>query len=292
MERRVLIAITLSFLVLFLFQRFVMPPPASVPRNVSGGTTAGPAPVATSPGSVAAPSPTPQAPSPQGAAPPSNASPAGPVMTVGDVAAREIVVETSKVRAVFSNRGAKIVHWVLKEFRNDAGEPLDLVPGALLPAGMGDNTITPFMLTVDDPATSARLNEAIYRVTVNGNPVTDKVDATASPQSVVFEAAASDGLNVRKTFTLEPTSYVVNFSATVQAGTQELNPTIHWGPGLGDDIARTPPSSFFSPAYTLPAQAIVYRDGDVDRMDPTERGSQEGPFKYAGVDDHYFAAVL
>jgi hypothetical protein len=31
MERRVLFAITLSFLVLFLFQRFVMPPPAPVP---------------------------------------------------------------------------------------------------------------------------------------------------------------------------------------------------------------------------------------------------------------------
>jgi YidC/Oxa1 family membrane protein insertase len=214
-------------------------------------------------------------------------------MTVGDVNARDIVVETSKVRAVFSNRGAKIVHWILKEFRNDAGEPLDLVPGAgILPPGMSDNSITPFILTVEDPEISGRINEAIYRVTVNGTPVTDTVDATASPQSVVFEAAASDGLNVRKTFTFEPTSYVVNFSATVLAGKQELNPTIHWGPGLGDDIARTPPSSFFSPAYTLPAQAIVYRDGDVDRMDPTARGSQEGTFKYVGLDDHYFAAIL
>jgi YidC/Oxa1 family membrane protein insertase len=290
MERRVLLAITLSFLVLFLFQRFVMPPPAA-PRtslNVSVGQ-----PTATDV-TGQAPSPRPQAPSPDVAAPvPANATPAGPVMTVGDVTARQIVVETTKVRAVFSNRGAKLVHWILKEFRNDAGEPLDLVPGeGSLPPGMGDNRITPFILTVDDPAMSARINEAIYRVTVNGKPVADTVDATATPQSVVFEAAGSDGLNVRKTFTLEPTSYVVNFSATVQAGAQELNPTIHWGPGLGDDIARTPPSSFFSPAYTLPAQAIVYRDGDVDRMDPAERGSQEGPFKYAGVDDHYFAAVL
>jgi YidC/Oxa1 family membrane protein insertase len=290
MERRVLLAITLSFLVLFLFQRFVMPPPAA-PRTSLNVSVDQPTPTVV-PGQ--APSPKPQAPSPDVAAPvPANATPAGPVMTVGDVNAREIVVETSKVRAVFSNRGAKLVHWILKEFRNDAGEPLDLVPGeGILPPGMGDNRITPFMLTVDDPAMSARINEATYRVTVNGNPVADTVDATATPQSVVFEAAASDGLNVRKTFTLEPTSYVVTFSATVQAGAQELNPTIHWGPGLGDDIARTPPSSFFSPAYTLPAQAIVYRDGDVDRMDPTERGSQEGPFKYAGVDDHYFAAVL
>jgi YidC/Oxa1 family membrane protein insertase len=85
---------------------------------------------------------------------------------------------------------------------------------------------------------------------------------------------------------------VIGFSAAVQAANQTLNPTIQWGPGLGDDIARTPPASFFSPAYTLPAQAIVYRDGDVERMDPGASGTQDGPFKYSGVDDHYFAAIL
>lgn len=208
-------------------------------------------------------------------------------MTVSEATPREIVVETSKVRAVFSNRGARIVHWILKEFRNDAGEPLDLVPG-----DAGDATIKPFSLSLDDAATTARLNDAIYRVTVDGNPAAGTVDVTASPQTIVFEAAAADGLTVTKTFSLEPTSYVIGFSATVRAGEQELNPAIHWGPGLGDDIARTRPASFFSPAYTLPAQAVVYRDGDVDRMDPATSGSLEGPFKYVGIDDHYFAAVL
>ena len=208
-------------------------------------------------------------------------------MTVGDVRARDIVVETSKVRAVFSNRGGTIKNWILKEFRNDAGEPLDLVPG-----GAGDNTVKPFSLAVDDAATTSRINDAIYRVTVDGTPVGDSVDATASPKTIVFEAAAADGFSVRKTFTLEPTSYIINFAANVQSGAQQLNPAIQWGPGLGDDVARTPPSSFFSPRTSLPAQAIVYRDGDVDRMDPGATGSQEGPFKYVGIDDHYFAAVL
>jgi YidC/Oxa1 family membrane protein insertase len=281
MERRVLLAITLSFLVLFLFQRFVMPPPPARPVNQSAAATQ----AAQAPGAQAPP-PSPKAlPSPQ--APPGNATPSGPVMTVGDVNTRDIVVETTKVRAVFSNRGATLLHWILKEFRNDAGQPLDLVPG-----GAGESTIKPFTLSVDDAAMTARINDAIYRATVNGQPVGEVVDATASPQTIVFETAASDGLNVRKTFTLEPTSYVVVFAAAVQAGQQTLNPAIQWGPGLGDDIARTPPASFFSPAYTLPAQAIVYRDGDVDRMDPAATGSQEGPFKYTGVDDHYFSAIL
>jgi YidC/Oxa1 family membrane protein insertase len=248
MERRVLLAITLSFLVLFLFQRFVMPPPASAPRNISGATAGQAAP---------APAPVAAAPTVAAAAPPSaNATPAAPATTVGDVSARDVVVETSKVRVVFSNRGAAIKNWILKEFRNDAGQPLDLVPG-----GAGDNTVKPFTLTVDDAATTERIANAIYRVTVNGNAAPDTVDATASPQQIVFETASADGLSVKKAFTFEPTSYIVRLAAAVDKGGQLLNPTIHWGPGLGDDIARTPPSSFFSPAYTLPAQAIVYRDG-------------------------------
>ena len=60
------------------------------------------------------------------------------------------------------------MHWILKEFRNDAGEPLDLVPG-----GAGNDTVKPFTLTVDDQALSARMKDAIYRVTVNGNAVAD-----------------------------------------------------------------------------------------------------------------------
>lgn len=293
MERRVLLAITLSFLVLFLFQRFVMPPPP-VPGNVSG-TPARPSPGATVAPAAPAPAGTPQATGSQapGTTIPANSTPGkpaaadGPTMTVGDVAAREIVVETSKVRAVFSNRGGTILHWVLKEFRDNAGAPLDLVP-----AGAGDNTIKPFTLTVEDEKVSARLTDALYRVTVNGAAVTDHVDVTASPQTIVFETASSDGFSVRKTFTLEPTSYIISFSAVVQAGDQALNPTIHWGPGLGDDVARTPPSSFFSPAYTLPAQATVFVDGDFERLDAAASGRQEGAFRYAGLDDHYFSSIL
>ena len=71
----------------------------------------------------------------------------------------------SKVKAVFSNRGATIVHWILKEFRTDSGQPLDLVP-----SGAGPDAVKPFTLVVDDPAITARLKDAVYRVTVNGAP--------------------------------------------------------------------------------------------------------------------------
>ena len=39
------------------------------------------------------------------------------------------------------------------------------------------------------------------------------VDATASPQTIVFETASADGFSVKKTFAVEPTSYIVTFGA-------------------------------------------------------------------------------
>lgn len=285
MERRVLLAITLSFLVLFLFQRFVMPPPAPapsaapVPANASALTPA--------PGTQA-PTIAPSTPAPVTASgTQAPVAPDRPAALVSEATEREVVVETAKVRAVFSNRGARIVHWILKEYRNDLGQPLDLVP-----AGAGANAVKPFTLSLDDPALSARINDAIYRVTVDGAPVGETVDATVSPKSIVFEASSVDGLTIRKTFSVEPTSYIVSLSPIVTMGTQRLNPVLHGGPGLGDDLARMPPASFFSPVYSLPAQAIVHKDNDVERLVPETSGSQEGAFRYAGVDDHYFVSML
>jgi YidC/Oxa1 family membrane protein insertase len=278
MERRVLLAITLSFLVLFVFQRFVMPPPAPVPSAPAGTPNQNAS--ATTPTGASAPGT--QVPATPEAAP-------APVVaaTVSESNSREIVVETSKLKAVFSNQGATIVHWILKEYRTDAGQPLDIVPG-----GAGPDAMKPFTLTVDDQRITDRLQKAIYRVTVNGSAARETVDATASPQTIVFEAASADGFSVKKTFVLEPTSYVIGFGADVRTGEQRLNPAIHWGPGLGDDIARAKPGGFFSPRGSVPAQGIVHKDGKVERIASTASGMREGALRYAGIDDHYFVSML
>ncbi len=290
MERRVLIAITLSFLVLFLFQRFVMPP--SAPPEAQSGVAAGQASgtATPAPGSMAAlaQSSNKSAPvvAPAVVAPAALGTPAASAVsvTIGETAAREVVVETTTVRATFSNRGGRLLHWVLKDYRNDAaGTPLDLVPQTI-----GDDAVKPFTLVVDDAAVTDRINNSLYRVVAAG----DNVDATSSAQTVTFELSASDGLSVTKTFVIEPKGYLVTFSSVVQLGQARLNPVIHWGPGLGDEIAHRPPSSFFSPNNIVPAQPMIYKDGSVERVAHTVAGSQEGAFRYAGTSDHYFASLL
>jgi YidC/Oxa1 family membrane protein insertase len=268
MERRVLLAISLSFLVLFLYQALFVPAPPPAAGNV---TTQIPS-AQSSPASPASSEPA-------GAVAPAAVPSAPPV--VGDSDARDITVETALVRAVFTNRGARLRHWILKDYRNDRGEPLDLVPEKT-PEGFA----LPFALRVDDASATASLNTGLYRVSGAGGA---NVDATSAPVSLTFDLETADGLAARKTFAFEPSSFVVQVSVTVQHGGQPLNPTIDWGPGLGDDIARTRAGSFLSPNYTYQAQAIYYTAGSVERVSAANLAGgavREGEFRWAGVDDH------
>ncbi|MGE3188668.1 MAG: membrane protein insertase YidC, partial [Vicinamibacterales bacterium] len=222
---------------------------------------------------------------------PATAAPDAPAVVgepvVGDTEERDIVVDTAYVHAVFTNRGARLRHWVLKNYKNERGEPMDLIPEDL-PAGVP----SPFSLRLEDAAATARLNESLYRLT---SPASTTLDGTTRPVTLTFEMESADGLAATKTFAMEPDSYLVTFSVSVTEGGRALNPTVEWGPGLGDDIARTPPSSFFSPNYSYPGQAIYYTDGSVERVraQSMEGGkSVDAAFEFAGVDDHYFISAV
>jgi YidC/Oxa1 family membrane protein insertase len=263
MERRVLLAISLSFLVLFLYQTYVIPPPP--PESSSSASTP-----------ATAPGPPPSSPA---------ASSVTEVATVdvitGDSDEREVVVETATVRAVFTNRGARLSHWILKDYKNDAGRQLDLVPDAqkLGPA------LLPFSLRLPDQLMTGRVNGGLYRASAL------TVDATSGPASVTFDYGDASGLRVSKTFAFDPTGYVVTMTVTVQQAGTAVTPAIEWGPGLGDDIARAQPASFLSPSYSTPAQAIYHQDGSVERLSQATPGRLTGAYRYVGVDDHYFTAL-
>src|SRR5215207_9971575 len=113
MEKRVFLAIFLSFGILWVYQTYIVPPPAPVAAPVTS------------------PAATPQANQP--AVAPPGAPEAGtttpmPAMLVGDTSARDIVVETDAVRAVFTTEGATLKSWRLKKYSDARGEPLELVP--------------------------------------------------------------------------------------------------------------------------------------------------------------------
>jgi len=277
MERRIFLAIILAAVVMYGWQAFFMPPPPA-PRSNASQQAEAPAKAS------ATPAPAAQAPSPQGETKPS----AAPVLAVkGEQTEREIVVDTAVAKVVLTNRGGRVLHWQLKDYRTPAGEPVDLVPSNI-PADQP----RPFSLRVDDAQVTQRLDESLYQVRGDTN---GRVDATKSSGGVTFEFEDAAGLRVRKELRFEPRNFVVSFSADVHNGEMALNPWIAWGPGLGDLGAMSSGGSYFTGNSVQPPQAIFHRDGDVERLKVdavTKQPTHEGQFGFAGIDDHYFVAAL
>ncbi len=272
MEKRLLVAIFLSFLVLYAYQVLVVKPAADKAKRqapaaaapASGAATGSPEAVTAGAGSA------------QAAAP---ASPDQPV--VADASEHDIVIETQTVRAVFTNRGAKLVSWQLKKFLDLKKHPQELVPSYLQPG-----RIHPFDLQVDDAKATERLKYALYKVS---GAASATVDATHAGQTIVFEFADGFGLRARKVFTFEPTGYIVRVTADVSVGGRAMNPTVLWGAGLGDQVPGAEGSR-----YILKPEAIILRGSKVQRIAATDlykQPVQEGDFSAAGVDDQYFIAM-
>jgi len=273
MERRLLLAIVLTFVVLTVYQWMMptpQPPPPTSERADASAPASGPA--AVPPAAVVSPAP---------------AVPAVEVVRA-DTAERAITVENGLVRAVFSNRGATLSAWQLERYKGPGGRPVDLVPHDV-PADQPK----PFSLKLEDAAKTTRLNTALFTVAgdIPPNAAPPTLDARTAPVTLTFEYQDAAGLHATKQFRIEPNSYVVAFSANVIDSGQAINPTIQWGPGLGDVLALGGGSAFMA---MRKSEAIFSVDGDVERIaaaDVLETPKHQGIYEFAGVDTHYFISV-
>ena len=271
MEKRVLIAVILSFIVLYAYQA-MYPPPKPAPGT--GGTP----PPSSSATSTAAPtgpqSPTTVAPPQTAEASPASTAPTAAPL-VADAGERDISVENASIRAVFTTRGGTLKSWRLKKYPDAAGQPLELIP-TTVPAG----TLRPFTLSVGNAATDSTLSSALFK------PSTDRIDATSGTSTLTFEYSDASGLTAKKDFVFSSNlPYAMEFAAHVSRSGKDLQPVIHWGPGIGSGVIASTRS------YDPAAQPIFYRDGKVSRIKPdkvSQNAVQDGTVPFAGVDDHYF----
>ena len=285
MERRLLLAIVLTFVVLTAYQWLVpmaqpVPTPQSAAPPASGAVTP-PPPTGASITPAAEPAPAPAA------------EPAPAVDTVrADSAERTVTVENGVVRAVFSNRGATLARWELLTYQGPDGRAVDLVPHDVPP-----NQPKPFSLKLEDAGKTARLNSALFATTSTGS--TGTLSATSGPVTIVFEYQDAAGLHARKEFVIKPNSYEVAVTARVTDGGRAVNPFVQWGLGLGDVLA-TGGGSMFMPLRK--SEAIFSTAGDVERIQAADLSSTaqaqggataryQGNYEFAGVDTHYFIST-
>ncbi len=271
MERRVLLALFLSFLVFYVYQALVPQPvpPEPAPAGDAAASAEGPAaPEATAAGGPTVPQPAPAS---------SESKPPGPSATalVGAEQEQDVRIETETVVAVFTNRGARLRSWQLKGYRNQqTGEPLELVANDLEATHP-----LPFSLQVPDANATATLNSALYAVSRDAGG--------HEPNEVSFEYRDSSGLHARKIFHVEAGTYRVSFQAIVEQNGEAVVPAIQWGPGLADAGSQTS-------RFHIKPQGLVFVDDKVSRFSASavaKQPSHMGTYRFAGIEDHYFMAV-
>jgi YidC/Oxa1 family membrane protein insertase len=264
MERRVLIALVLSFLVLYVYQTYVVKPVPKPPQTTAqqqAQSASGSKPVDPSPVDAKRPAEAPAAPAAQA--------------LVGEASEREIRVDTQDIVAVFTNRGARLKSWRLKKYLDPQKQPQELVEKEL------PSQPLPFTLATGDEGLNLTLNTALYAVgDVPASPIT-------APAGLRFEYRDSAGVSAVKEFQFSPASYVVTVRAIVTSSGRAITPSIAWGPAVGDvaEVSR----------YTQAAEGLLFqKGGKIQRLAVKEFAKQstyEGDFLYGGVDDNYFMTV-
>jgi YidC/Oxa1 family membrane protein insertase len=271
-ERRLLLAVALSLVVLTAYN-FLFPSKPPVPRpaaaaspSAAGSGTSPAAPNAPSAGAMSVGTPS------EGASP---AAVAGTVAPVADERERRVEAQGDDVTVAFSNRGARLVSWQLKRYRDAKGRPEEMVhtvPGG--PRGLDIET--------GDPDVDARLHEALFL------PAAEQVTIGPRGESELrFRWAAGD-LEAEKTLTFTAPGYLVKVAAEVKRSGRPLPVKVLWGPDLGNPTA----AEMEVQGYHAP-QGVVYGLGGIERLPAEKIGPVRvvSDVRWAGVESLHFAAL-
>jgi YidC/Oxa1 family membrane protein insertase len=181
------------------------------------------------------------------------------------------VVENELYRIEFTNRGAQVKSWILKQYKDTDNKPLNLVH-----TQAAEQYGFPLSLYTYDAGVTTALKQALYIPSTNGH--------LAAPGTLTFKYSAG-GIDVTKTFSFDET-YVIHADVVVTRNGSPIRALISWPGGFGDqDNAQ---------AYAG-AQVDYSRSGSEEHIAPKKVSGGDtlnGPFDWAGTSDTYFAAIF
>src|ERR1051326_7202861 len=225
-ERRLLLVFVLTFAVLLISQPLLMKyiKPQQSPAPAQQPAAAQPAPAQTpTPPSAPVKAATPKAAGKENAV--SKETAAGKQAA----AEQETVTENDLYRITFTNRGAQVKSWVLTQFQDDQGRPLELVHQAA-----AQQYGYPLSLWTYDEGLRKKLAEALYVMTPGGTGGGDRERmkyTLSAPADITFDYSDSD-TTVHKTFHVDH-SYVVKIETSVTQNGQTVKALPAWPAGFG-----------------------------------------------------------
>jgi YidC/Oxa1 family membrane protein insertase len=261
-ERRLLMAVALSFVALTSFR--LLYPPAPAPKI---------APAAPASSSSPQPEATPTAVPAIGASP----SPAATIAVQPVAADHEQRVEVAgpAVEVAFSNKGARVLSWRLRHYADRRGHPEELVTA-------GGSGLHPLDLQTGDISLDARLREALF--VPSAEAVTIPAEGTAE---IHFSFAQGD-IAVDKLVRFDRGGYLADVRASVRRDGRDVPTRVAWGPGIGNPTSE----EMAVQGYQAP-HAVVLAGGSVQQFDVTKLATPQTPqqVRWAGIQSQYFAAL-
>ncbi len=271
MEKRLLLAIVLSFLVLFIYQAVFVkkqPPPEPSPERITE--------IEQKPISLPPPEKELQAQTPQETEEPVEFQP------VAGEQEDQIVIDTSLYRGVWSNKGGVLKSWRLKEYQDSEGEDLELVS-----ALTEKIAIYPFFLRSNDPDFDRMINSALY------NSTSQTLDLTNGRSGMLrFEYADDLGTRVEKILTFQDGLYGFGIQINVWKNGQKIEPDVLWGPSLGNPSPEEQKKRFGGSIGIALHYGEKFAHIDERKYKPEQSVfPKEYVIKWAGYEDQYFTAL-
>jgi YidC/Oxa1 family membrane protein insertase len=220
--------------------------------------------------------------------------PAGEKKRVEGEREEKVVVNTKLFRAVLSNRGARLFSFTLKGYLDDEERPLELVPEKLRMR----NRLPLALYIPGDPQLEARMNSALYTV---DRSTLDLTRRGMGQGTIRFSYSDGEGHSVSKVFWFTSDGYLIRVKLELSPELVEKKPYLMYGPGFANHplfVKR----GFFSGRFAPVVEAgVALSGGKVYRLrelkgEEGEPGLRKqgfsGEIDWVGIGDNYFAALL
>ena len=192
---------------------------------------------------------------------------------VGAATEQTVVVENENYRVEFTNRGAVVTSWQLKQYNDALGNPLDLVH-----ADGAKRYGMPFRLVRPGGDPIEGTDEALFAFNRGQN-------VRNAPETLTFEYA-KPGLRILKRFAFEDSGHIVQVETQVVEADRPQRHLLSWGGGFGDTAQA---------GNSVHSQTYYYTDGDIEYVAADdaedEHITHSGPFPFVGIGDLFFTAA-
>jgi len=164
---------------------------------------------------------------------PAALAPIAPAVKKGKFVEKNIAIENNLYSAVFTTKGGAIKSITLKQYKDKKGNPITL---------KGDDLIPPFSIGTDDDLLFSDVNFAVIGTDVKMGPMLDKA-------ILIFEYASAEH-SIRRTYVFKNNAYEMELKDEVSGlpsywinigrgfGIHERDESVHYGPVLLRDAER------------------------------------------------------